>query len=229
MSDTEKKQRLPEETPVLPYVLTPLLILILCGGIIALVWCFAPTHSVEKYLNLAFMDDLKTTSVSAGLKITELQIPKDTPAETYEKGKILYPTFGQQYASLFCEETGLSVGVFFGTNSELLKRGACQSTQSSVPGTGGNTVIDAHVNTYFADLNKLKEGDTVVLYTSYGKFTYRVKETISFAKSDTKYLRQTKTDCLTLYTCAPQVLGGSDQRIGVRCEQVSAQYYEQES
>ena len=225
MSDTAKN-RLPEEEPILPYLLTPLLLLILCGGILALVWCFAPTHTVEKYLNVAFMDDLKTKSASDGLTITELEISTETPEITYEAGEITYPTFGQQYASLYSQDIELSVGVYFGTNSELLKRGACQSTQSAVPGAGGNTVIDAHVNTYFADLYKLEKGNTVILYTTYGKFTYKVTQKLSFQKSDTRWLRETTADCLTLYTCAPQVLGSSDQRVGVRCELVSAEYYQ---
>lgn len=139
-----------------------------------------------------------------------------------------YPVFGEQYAELVAPDAGIDVGVFYGSNAELLERGACQSTQSAIIGTKGNVVIDAHVNTYFADLTKLVIGVPVVLYTNYGTFTYRVSETISFDKSNKKYLSVTDEDYLTLYTCQPEILGNSDLRVGVRCELVSREFYRPE-
>ena len=144
---------------------------------------------------------------------------------TFEDGKINYPTFGEEYAVLTAESIGLTVGVYYGVNADLLDRGACQSTQSAIIGEKGNTVIDAHVKTYFSDLSKLKTGDTVELYTDYGSFTYKVTETIRFDKNDKRWLAVTKEPYLTLYTCAPQVIGSADMRVGVRCEPVSMKFY----
>ena len=209
------------------YLLTPLLLLLLTGGILALCYSVAPVHYVQKYLNIAFMDNLKTTGTTAGLHIkeNEIETEKKPKSGTYEDGKINYPVFGEQYAVLSAEPIGLNVGVYYGVNAELLDRGACQSSQSAVIGDHGNTVIDAHVTTFFSDLSKLKTGDEVVLYTNYGCFTYAVKEQISFDKEDKRWLGVTKSDCLTLYTCAPQVIGSADTRIGVRCEPVSKEFY----
>lgn len=208
------------------YILTPFLLLLLTGGILVLCYSAAPAHRLQKYLNIAFMDNLKTSSKTAGLRIIEKEIRTDQPVtETYENGAIDYPVFGEQYAKLVAEDAGINVGVFYGSNAELLERGACQSTQSAIIGTKGNIVIDAHVNTYFADLTKLVMGVPVVLYTDYGVFTYRVSEQISFDKSDKKYLAVTDEDYLTLYTCQPELLGNSDLRVGVRCELVSKEFY----
>jgi len=209
----------------LPYVLTPFLLLILTGGILVLCYTLAPSHKIQKYLNLVFMDNLKINSQSAGLNIIEQEISTDVPKETFENGKIIYPTFGKQYALLEAKSIGLNVGVYYGVSSELLSRGACQSTQSAIIGEGGNTVIDAHVNTYFSDLGKLKCGDKITLYTEYGKFTYCVTEQITFEKDDKQYVAVSDKEYLTLYTCKPQVLGSSDVRIGVRCEPISRQFY----
>lgn len=221
---TKKRSSLPA------YLLTPLLLLILTTGVLILCYSLSPAHSLQKYLNIAFMDNLKTVDKNAGLHIIENNI--DTSGhdgETYETGKIVYPTFGEQYAVLSVPAIDLTVSVYYGVNAELLGRGACQSTQSAVIGDSGNTVIDAHVNTYFSDLSKLREGDEVILYTNYGNFTYSVERVIAFDKNDKRYLTGSDSRLLTMYTCQPQVIGSPDQRIGVQCVPVSTKFYEQES
>ena len=80
------------------------------------------------------------------------------------------------------------------------------------------------VNTFFSDLNKLKPGDEIKIYTTYGCFTYRVTEQITFKESDKRYIAVTEEEILTLYTCQPQVLGSSDLRVGVRCALVSKEF-----
>ncbi len=211
----------------LPYLLTPLLLLLLTAGVLILCYSLAPAHQLQKYLNIAFMDNLKTTTQTAGLRIIENEINEKQPDTTYETGLIRYPSFGEQYAKLEIESVGMNVGVYYGVNAELLERGACQSTQSVIAGEIGNTVIDAHVNTFFSELADVQVGDTVRLYTNYGNFVYEVTEQIEFSKSDRKYLGVTTEEYLTLYTCKPQVLGSSDLRIGVRCVPVEKQFYEQ--
>lgn len=213
----------------LTYILTPLLLLLLTGGILILCYYLAPTHQVQKYLNIVFMDNLKTTDKSAGLNIIEYDFDNyAVPGETYETGVIEYPTFGEQYAKMTIDSIGLTVGVYYGSNPELLERGACQSTQSAILGETGNAVIDAHVNTFFSDLAKVQVGDKVELFTKYGKFVYEVTEQISFTKDQKQYLAVTKdAEYLTLYTCKPQIIGSSDQRVGVRCVPVSKAFYTQ--
>lgn len=228
MAETEQKTK--RCGSVLPYLLTPVLLLLLTAGILILVYSIAPTHPLQKYLNIAFMDNLKTTTQTAGLNIIENEIRTDEPAEeTYETGVIDYPTFGEQYAKLEIESIGLTVGVYYGANPELLERGACHSTQSAIIGEEGNAVIDAHVNTFFSELADVQVGDTVRVYTNYGRFVYKVTEQIEFDKSDKHYLAVTEgEEYLTLYTCKPQVLGSSDLRIGVRCVPVDKQFYTQD-
>ena len=226
MSEQTEKKR--SSAPVL--ILTPVLLLLLTGGILLLCYSLAPTHRLQKYLNIVFMDNLKTTAQSDGLRIIENEIKTDAPvSETYSEGEIDYPTFGEQYAMLEIKSADIYVGVYYGVNAELLERGACQSTQSAVIGENpGNTVIDAHVNTFFSGLADVKTGDTVTLHTNYGRFVYKVTEQIEFSKDDTRYLTVPKEgEYLTLYTCKPQVIGSADQRIGVRCEPVEKQFYTQ--
>lgn len=212
----------------LPYITTPFLLLLLTAGIAVLVYALMPAHYIQKYLNLAFMDTLKTTSTTAGLNIVENEIetdPGDKPV--YDNGSIVYPRFGEQYATLSAPSINLMVGVYYGSSAELLDRGACQSTQSAYIADGGHTVIDGHVNTFFADLDKLKVGDEVIMYTKYGTFRYAVSELIEFDKSDKTYVAVTEDDeeHITLYTCKPQVLGTSDLRVGAELVPTDKDYY----
>ncbi len=209
----------------LPWLLTPVFLVILSIGIVMLVYLLMPTHRLQNYLNIAFMDNLKINSGTAGLNIIDKNIGTGEDKETTTEGEIICPKFGEQCATLICEDIDLTVGVYYGTKSELLALGACQSTQNKLIGDTGNVVISAHVNTFFADLSKMEVGDTVTLYTEYGIFTYEAKEAIRFQKTDKTYVVNSTTDKLTLYTCEADVLGNSDMRIGMICEPVSKLYY----
>lgn len=228
MADKKKK------TALLVYLLTGVFLLILCVA-----FCIAvlikPYEKAQTYLNIVFMDQNMKIAPSSGLNglvIKENQIEttpvSDIPENEqkfYDSGEIIRPVFGEQYAVLKCDAIALSVPVYWGSSAELLERGACQASSSVVIGEQGNSVIDAHVNTFFADLDKLKIGDTVILYTSYGIFTYQVSEKIQFLNTEKKYVLPSEEDRLTLYTCEAQVLGTSDNRIGVLCTLVSRQFY----
>lgn len=214
------------------FILTAVFMLVLSVAVSAGV-LMIPYERFKTYLHIAFMNQMPAPSAQSdgvtGLVITENdQIPTE-PAkqETLsEEGAVTRPSFGDQYAVLSCEKIGLSVPVYWGSSPELLERGACQTTSSVVIGEKGNIVIDAHVNTFFADLNQIQVGDEVVLYTEYGIFTYQAKELVTFENTDKKYILPSVTDKLTLYTCQSQVLGTSTTRIGVICDVVSKQFYQ---
>lgn len=224
----EKKQK---TVPV--YLLTGIFLLILCIAVCIGI-LIKPYEQIQTYLHVAFMDqNMKITPSSGlnGLVIKENDIDTtpvpDMPEEQqfYENGKITRPVFGEQYAVLQADSISLSVPVYWGSSPELLELGACQASSSVVLGETGNVVIDAHVNTFFADLDKLKTGDEIILYTNYGIFTYAVSEQIQFLNTQKKYVLPTDDSRLTLYTCEAQVLGTSDNRIGVICTPVSKQFY----
>ena len=125
------------------------------------------------------------------------------------------------------KNTGMTIRdnkIISGYSGEI-ERGACQATSSAVIGDKGNTVISAHVDTYFSDLGGLDVGDTVTLNTNYGEFTYTVREKIEFKSKDKSYIVPKKEDLLTLYTCKKDVFGSSDKRFGVVCELTERKFY----
>lgn len=203
---------------------TPIIMLVMCIAIIVLCG-IKPYNVLSKYVSLAFMDDMKVTSKEQGLVIKDGDIVIGNSKETSPTGDVVYPNFGEQYAVLNCSTVDISVPVYWGSNSTLLEKGACQPTTSAVIGTDGNTVIDAHVNTFFENLDSLQVGDIVTLNTNYGEFTYQVREKIEFDKYDKSYLNPKDENVLTLYTCKIQLLGTSDVRVGAICDLIESKFY----
>ena len=214
------------------WIFTGIFLLILCIAV-SIAGLITPYEKAKSYLNIIFMDQNMRITPSSGLdglvikenEIETTPISDSSEQKFYTEGEIIRPSFGEQYAVLTCEDINLSVPVYWGSSSELLELGACQSSSSVVLGETGNVVIDAHVNTFFADLPKLQTGNQIMIYTTYGIFTYEVAEQVTFANTNKKYVLPTETDQLTLYTCEAQVLGTSSTRIGFICNLVSKQFY----
>ncbi|MCM1133280.1 MAG: class D sortase [Ruminococcus flavefaciens] len=208
------------------HIATPFLLALVSVGIL-IVAMIKPADKLKVFVNIAFMDSLKSDPASdnTGLVIRENEIKSDYQGETSETGEVIRPKFGELYATLNSDVIGLDIPVYWGSNSELLERGACHSSSSVIVGTEGNSVISAHVDTFFADLDKLKEGDIVTVRTNYGEFEYKVRETISFSSSSKKYITPKDDNRLTLYTCKRDLLGASDQRIGVICDLAESRFY----
>ncbi len=219
-----------KSTPV--YILTGVFLLLLSVAV-SVALLIVPYEKAQTLLGIAFMDQSRNTPTTGldGLVIKENEniitdIPDENSSDFAEEGEIIRPAFGEQYAVLQCEAAQIEVPVYWGSSAELLERGACQSSSSVVIGETGNVVIDAHVNTFFANLTQIQPGDEIVLFTEYGVFTYTAREAVTFKNTDKKYVLPTETDQLTLYTCEAQVLGTSSTRVGVLCDLTKKQFYQ---
>lgn len=208
------------------HLITPAIMLLICVGVL-IVMAIKPYNKLSVYLNLAFMDEFQTNPDEgvAGLVIRENDIDTQYQGDTFEEGEIIRPVYGEQFAVLRSTGLDISVPVFWGSGRELFERGACQASYSKLPGDGGNVVISAHVDTFFSGLSNLRSGDTVTVNTQYGEFTYTVTELIEFKKTNKKYVSSTEEEILTLYTCKKDVLGASEDRIGVICELTEGKFY----
>lgn len=221
----EKKKR--EPIPVFVQIFMPLLTALLCGAVIFLLM-IKPYENAQTYFKVAFMDDNMTVPQSggiAGLNIVETDIDTEYSGEVSSEGETGYTEYGTQYAVLECRSAGIYVPVYWGSGTELLEKGACNSPSSAMIGASGNTVISAHVNTFFSDLSEVKKDDEVILYTGYGRFTYKVRDLIEFKSSDKSYIKTKDEDILTLYTCEKNLLAESDKRVGVVCTLEKKEFY----
>lgn len=138
---------------------------------------------------------------------------------------IEFPKYGEVFAHLSIEGTDIDTPIIYGENKQLLRKAACMSLYSHIPGCGKGTMISAHNNRAFRSLKDVKEGAIVHLETTYGEYVYRVYKTQIINKSDeaaySGALNGDK-DELLLYTCyASRAIGSTPYRFFTFCEFVS--------
>lgn len=214
-----------KKNDLIPHIAAPFIIAAICAAAVT-VAMIKPYDKLKMYTDIAFMDKLKTDpSGDSGLVIRDNDIITEHTGGTSETGEAIRPKFGEMYAQIKADAFDVDVPVYWGSKSELLEKGACQSSSSVVIGTEGNAVISAHVDTFFTNLSKLKKDDIVTINTNYGEFTYKVDELITFDTSDRKYIVPSSETKLTLYTCKRDILGNTDERVGVVCLPVKSAFY----
>lgn len=211
---------------LLVHIATPFILFAMCMGII-LIAVIKPSDKLQRYKGLIFMDELKIDPENAktGLKIKENKIEDNDNKVTSDEKNIIRPVYAEHYADLYCDVFETTVPVYWGTDVEIFEIGAGQSGSSVLFGEEGNTVISAHVNTFFAELDQLDKGDVITVKTNYGRFIYTVREKIAFRDDQKKYILSTDDTRLTLYTCTKDVFGDPDQRIGVICDLTDSKFY----
>lgn len=106
-----------------------------------------------------------------------------------------------------------------GHDLETLKKSIGHFTTSAI--WDGNVSMLAHNRDYtydFRNLNKVKQGDTVIYESRFGKREYTVTSITNIAETDWKLIEEdTPKNCLTLVTC---IEDKPSLRLLVRCEQI---------
>lgn len=107
-----------------------------------------------------------------------------------------------------------------GTSESALRAGAGHYPSTPLPGEEGNVAIAGHRTTFgkpFANLDRLKKGDEVVLETPIGTHRYRLSEDPYVVEAgDWRPITQTAGSTLTLTTCNPK--GSARQRLIVKAQ-----------
>lgn len=91
-----------------------------------------------------------------------------------------------------------------------LNKGVWHTPLSSAPDKGGNVVLTGHRFTYggpavFYHLDKVKQGDEIVLYWHKQKYRYQVEQVLVVPPSAAEVIAPTGQPRLTIYTCTPLV------------------------
>jgi sortase A len=106
-----------------------------------------------------------------------------------------------------------------GDSWEQLKKGIAQHIGTGDPGQSGNMVVSAHNDIFgelFRELDRLKPGDEVQVFTASQKFTYRVTGTRLVQPTEVSVMNPTVSPTLTLISCYPYLV--DTQRIIVFAE-----------
>ena len=108
-----------------------------------------------------------------------------------------------------------------GAGHRDLKRAAGHIPGTAFPGTGGNTGIAAHRDTFFRPLRFIRISDSITVTTPQGAFVYRVVSTQIVKPDQIQVLSPTQAEALTLVTCYPfNFVGPAPRRFIVRAERV---------
>lgn len=104
-----------------------------------------------------------------------------------------------------------------GDGWEQLRKGIGQYINAAVPGRAGNVVLSAHNDVFgeiFRQLDQLAPGDSIIVYTSTGQYTYLVQETLIVEPTRVEVMAPTSDATLTLISCYPYMI--DNKRIVVK-------------
>ena len=164
------------------------------------------------------------TLAYAGVLIAESHLTQRYEALKFDRSlavlvhspdKVVLP--GDPIGKLTIGSVGISAMVLEGADSETLNVAPGHIPGTALPQENGNVAIAGHRDTFFRNLEKLRDGDSITLTTLTGVYRYRVDsmEVVDPARLDV--LAPTKEPTLTLVTCYPfHMIGPAPKRFIVR-------------
>lgn len=109
-------------------------------------------------------------------------------------------------AMLQIPKINLEAVVAEGTSDHIIKYAVGHFENTVRPGETGNCALIGHRNfetgEFFLNVHKLEKNNDIIVITSSGKFTYKVKEQYEVEPEQTSILNNTKETMLTLITCS---------------------------
>jgi sortase A len=109
-----------------------------------------------------------------------------------------------------------------GSDDKTLKRAAGHVPYTALPGDQGNVGIAAHRDSFFRNLRNVREGDILLMKTSWGSYEYAVESLDIVMPENVEVLHPTPAPALTLVTCYPfNFVGSAPKRFIVRARQVN--------
>lgn len=128
----------------------------------------------------------------------------------------LYPTrpkIGDEIGQLEIPKLKSTLHIYHGSDEDELEKGVGHYAKSVLPGENDNTVLSGHRDTVFRRLGEIKIGDQLIIQTSAGKFTYKVKKTKIVDKNDRTIIVPKPRATLTVTTCYPfNYIGSAPKR-----------------
>jgi sortase A len=150
-----------------------------------------------------------------GAQPNEAEIPEHLRPLVQSLANLPIPTPGlQQAVRIQIPAINVDAPVVQGDGWEQLKKGVAQHVGTPDPGENGNMVLSAHDDIFgeiFRDLDRLKTGDVVVLYTNQRQYTYVITATRTVEPTAVEVMDPTPNATVTLISCYPYLV--DNQRI----------------
>jgi len=145
-----------------------------------------------------------------GVKPNDEEIPAHLRPLVQSMAAIPIPTSSPEQA-VRIQIPGIAVDapVIQGDGWEQLKKGVGQHAGTPNPGQNGNLVLSAHNDVFgeiFRDLDKLKTGDTIILFTNLRTYTYIVNQNRIVEPAQVEVMSPTSDSVVTLISCYPYMI-----------------------
>jgi sortase A len=164
-------------------------------------------------------------------QITSAETPKKIKENIQEetKNKELYssrPNVGDNIGKLYIPKLEMELPIYHGTNEDELEKGIGHFAGSVLLGEKDNSVLSGHRDTVFRRLGEVGKGDLLVVTTSAGEFTYKIKNVRIVDKEDRSVIVPKPKATLTVSTCYPfQYIGAAPERYILVSELIDSTIY----
>ncbi|MBS4195744.1 class D sortase [Lederbergia citri] len=157
---------------------------------------------------------MKTYDTKQSLKseVTEQPIvsaQKKPAKELYS----IRPEKGEEFGTLSIPKLDATLPIFQGADEDELEKGVGHFAGSVLPGEKDNSVLSGHRDTVFRKLGDVGKGDLLIVTTSAGEFTYKVRKVRIVDADDRTVIVPKPRATLTVTTCYPfYYIGDAPQR-----------------
>lgn len=153
-----------------------------------------------------------------GSQFNEAEIPEHLRPMVQSLAELPLPAAGPEQAQrIQIAAIQVDAPVVLGDGPEQLKKGVGQNLINPInPGQKGNLVLSAHNDIYgqiFRDLDQLKAGDEIIIYTNQRSYVYTVRETQIVKPNQVEVMASSREAVVTLISCYPYMV--DNQRIVV--------------
>ncbi len=178
-----------------------------------------PTLTPTPVISAVVLPSGHTSPRSAGgAQFNEAEIPEYLRPLVTSLASVPVPTASPEQAiRIQIPAINVDAPIVQGDGWEQLKKGVGQHIGSANPGQVGNVVLSAHNDVFgeiFRDLDKLKVGDAIIVYTNQRQYTYIVSDLFIVEPTRVEVMFPTPDPVVTLISCYPYLI--NNQRIIIR-------------
>lgn len=183
-------------------MLIKIALLLLAVGLFFISYATVQLKSVQQSEKVALVQAKKVVSEHKIIMSTD---PTD-PELSFKNGEII--------GILHIPAIDKELPIVEGTDEDALTQGVGHLTGTVYPGQNDQILLSGHRDTVFTGLDKLQNGDKIIVEMQHGSFTYIIIGTEIVDEDDTTVIRSTApVEMLTLSTCYPfRYIGNAPQR-----------------
>ena len=186
------------------YIVFPIVFFLIVISIAIIIFLpkFLPYQNL---IELAFFNEVPAYNEQRGIMLPSSAVDEEAP-----ELNIIMPSVGAEFGTIIIKDAGVDAPIYYGDDSEELRKGVGTSTGAWIPGQGRTIIMGAHNDSFFLNLPKASIGNTIEINTSYGDFYYHIDEMrVTRFDDETIYDLSRDDEVLILYTCVDSIPFGA--------------------